>query len=152
MYYLYTLERYQSFRELAEGRKVAEPKWYNDGVAYLRKTQQRDGSWDFPGGAGTLADTAFAVLFLKRSAQKTIQVAKIEYHGALTAGRGLPTNTADVRMRRGNIVRSPFQGTADALLAILEDADHPDLDTTTVAGKVRLSQNPQEYEQQLLRM
>ncbi len=152
MYYLYTLERYQSFRELAEGRKVAEPKWYNDGMAYLRSTQQRDGSWDFPGGTGKLADTAFAVLFLTRSAQKTIQVTKNEYHGTLTAGRGLPTNTADVRMRRGNIVRSPFQGTADALLAILEDADHPDLDTTTGVGKVRLSQKPQEYEQQLLRM
>ena len=153
MYYLYTLERYQSFRELAEGRSAAEPKWYNDGVTFLRSQQDRDGWWDLPEGAGRMPDTAFAVLFLKRSAKKTIQKISDELDGLLTAGRGLPTNTKDVRLGpRGNIVRTPFQGTADALLEILEDADHPDLDAAAEAMEIQLSSDPRGRAQQLLRM
>jgi len=31
-YYMYGLERYKTFRDKVENRKIAEPKWYNDGV------------------------------------------------------------------------------------------------------------------------
>ena len=44
-YYMYALERYFSFREAAEGNQEKEPRWYNDGVRYLMKTQAEDGSW-----------------------------------------------------------------------------------------------------------
>ena len=61
-YYMYGLERYQSFRELATGDETAEPKWYNDGVTSLQQAQQADGSWEAEGTA--VPDTCFGILFL----------------------------------------------------------------------------------------
>jgi hypothetical protein len=93
-YYLYALERYGSFRELAEGRggkdpaKVEGPQWYNDGVEFLRKTQETDGGWDTASQCGKPVNTAFGVLFLLRSAQKSIRRARGFGPGTLVGGRG----------------------------------------------------------------
>jgi hypothetical protein len=152
MYYLYTLERYQSFRAMAEGRNPSEPKWYNDGVRFLKSSQESDGSWNLPDGTGRLPDTAFGILFLMRSAQRTIEKASAEFHGVLTGGKGLPGDLSDVKMDRGKIVRTPFQGTADALLEILEDADHAEFDDTVANATVTLSENPAQRKQQLIRL
>ena len=71
-YYLYALERYYSFREKAEG--VSKSLWYDKGVNYLRRSQESKGdergSWK---SKGRIVDTAFAVLFLLRSTQKSIK-------------------------------------------------------------------------------
>ncbi|MCH8924234.1 MAG: hypothetical protein IIA67_13930, partial [Planctomycetes bacterium] len=67
-YYLYTLERYHSFREKADGSRGTG--WYNKGVRYLKVSQEKNGSWD--GQGGPMVDTAFAVLFLLRSTKKAI--------------------------------------------------------------------------------
>ena len=127
MYYLYTLERYQSFRDAAEGRVKKEPGWYNDGVRLLKRHHQRGGWWDFEGGNGKVVDTSFAVLFLVRSTQKTLTELDEEFSGLLLAGRGIPTGS--IKMKEGQIVRTAFQGSTSSLLEILEDEEHPDFDS-----------------------
>jgi len=122
-YYLYAFERCQSFRELAERSTDSNPRWYNDIIAYLRKTQQSDGSWN--GGDGEAVETSFAVLTLLRSAKKTIAnvagtSAKAVGEGVLLGGMGLPKNTADLQERDGKIVQSPLAGTIDELMATIE--------------------------------
>ncbi len=124
-YYLYALERYQSLREVAERRPVAEPLWYNQGVEYLARTQAEDGTWR--SNSGVDADTAFAILFLLRSMKKSIQKAKNFGDGTLTGGRGLPSNTADAELKQGRVVSRKLTGPATGLLEILNDPNHPDI-------------------------
>lgn len=152
MYYLYTLERYQSFKEIAEGRFPKEPRWYNDGVRFLRSKQQRDGSWDLPNGNSKLADTSFAILFLVRGTQKMIAKSSDEFHGLLVGGKGLPSNTEDVRLRQGRIVAKPFQGPTGALLEVLNNEEHPDFDSASSLDTIPLSEDPAERELQQARM
>ena len=97
-YYLYALERCMSFRELIEQSAEKEPAWYNTGVEYILKTQRSDGSWMGP-EANTIADTAFAVLFLMRSTKKSIEKAKSYGAGEMIGGRGLPKDTERAERR-----------------------------------------------------
>jgi hypothetical protein len=127
-YYMYALERYMSFRELAENtrEKNLEPRWYNEGVRYLQRTMREDGSWRDPAGGGEAIDSSFALLFLMRSTQKTIDVVSSE--GMLVGGRGLPANTSNLMLSRGRLIGKPLTTSATDVLAILEDPDHPDFD------------------------
>ncbi len=59
MYYLYGLERYQSFKELARGGAQKEPGWYNEGVNFLLAAQRPTGSWIDSKGQ-EVSNTAFA--------------------------------------------------------------------------------------------
>ena len=71
-YYLYTYERYQSFKELREGREKQETaKWYDDGVNFLAAGQRPDGTWPSPKG-GRVVGTSLAILFLVRSTKIVI--------------------------------------------------------------------------------
>jgi hypothetical protein len=127
LYYLYGLERYQSFRALAEGNDDPEPYWYNDGVDYLARIQASDGSWVISGGEGVAIDTAFALLFLLRSTQEVIEDNVIS-EGVLRSGRGLPSNTSDVFLKDGSVIRAPIFGEVEDLLDILEDPSNPNFD------------------------
>lgn len=154
LYYLYTLERYQSFRDAAEGRVKKQPGWYNDGVRLLRKNQQRDGRWDFDHGNGKVVDTSFGILFLVRSTQKTLAKLDEDFAGLLVAGRGIPTG--DIKMKAGQIVRSAFEGSTSSLLEILEDAAHPDFDsvenlTLPIANDPRALKTQQERLRRLVK-
>jgi hypothetical protein len=126
-YYMYALERYCSFRELAEGKagvdpaKVEGPKWYNDGVEFLRDSQKDDGGWNDPTGqCGQPVNTAFGVLFLLRSMQKSIQRARGFGEGTLVGGRGLPKDGGDVVVQGGNVVPKPILAPFEALKAAME--------------------------------
>jgi len=124
-YYLYALERYMSFRELAE-KDVAKnsgraANWYDDGVRYLLATQMDDGSWSSQ--CGKVCDTAFGVLFLLRSTQKRIQKVRNFGDGTLIGGRGLPKETEGAQVRQGQVVARPLLGPAEELLAALENPD-----------------------------
>jgi len=118
-YYLYALERYWSFRELIDGPSEHYPKWYNDGARYLLRTQKPDGSWQSQ--SGQVPDTAFAILFLLRSTKKSIERSRELGAGLLVGGRGLPKETAGARVRGGQVVAKPMLGSADALLAAMEN-------------------------------
>lgn len=122
-YYLYTLERYESFRELASGQVEQYYAWYDDGVRYLMRTQGADGSW-LSGATGPV-DTAFAILFLLRSTQKSLGKAGLLDAGTLVGGRGLPKNLAEAQMRDGAVVAKPLAGPAEKLLSVLDNPADP---------------------------
>jgi hypothetical protein len=123
-YYLYALERYQSFREEAEGKVEKEPKWYNDGVQFLIKSQKDNGTWDQ--NCGVVPDTAFGALFLLRSTRKSIERARSFGTGMLVGGRGLPKETDLVEVHEGKVVPKLLLGSAERLLAALDDPDAPE--------------------------
>ena len=100
-YYLYALERYQSFRELAENTSDPSPQWYNDGVKFLFG-RRRNGSWTESGG--DIVDTSFALLFLMRSTKKSIQKAQDFGAGVMLGGRGIPKDTDKLTLRNGEVV------------------------------------------------
>jgi hypothetical protein len=137
-YYLYATERYQSFYDLLEGTAEEEPKWYTDGYEYLRARQRPDGGWS--AGCGLSVDTAFAVLFLLRSTQKSIQSTLGE--GTLVGGRGIPANVARARLRGNQVVVEQVQTKLEEMLTMIDDEDDSQLDelardpTNLVVGKV----------------
>ncbi len=137
-YYLYATERYQSFYELLEGTAEEEPQWYTDGYELLRAKQQPGGGWNE--GCGLSVDTAFAVLFLLRSTQKSIQSTLGE--GTLVGGRGIPANVARAGLRGNQVVVEQVQTKLEEMLSMIDDDDQSRLDelardpTNLVVGKV----------------
>ena len=123
-YYLYALERFRSFHELATGQHPREPGWYTDGFRYLKKKQKEDGSWENGGGPGP--DTSFGILFLLRSTKRSIEKTAGYEAGTLAGGQGLPRKLTDVRLRDGRIVSKPVTGSLPALLEILAHPENPD--------------------------
>jgi Prenyltransferase and squalene oxidase repeat len=123
-YYLYGLERYKSFQEAAEGTVELEPAWYNDGYKFLAEDQAADGSWR--GYCGAECDTAFATLFLLRSAQKSLRARLGE--GTLLAGRGLPANLERAKLRNGQLIVEQINTKVDELLSMLDEGDTGVLD------------------------
>ncbi|MCI0361768.1 MAG: hypothetical protein L0211_25055, partial [Planctomycetaceae bacterium] len=134
-YYLYGLERYMSFRELAEGHAEREPDWYNQVFDHLRRTQQASGSW--PGESESeQISTSFAVLCLSRSTRKSINVKlKALGEGVLLGGMGLPKNISDLQERNGKVVESPLGGSVEEILAIIEDPNNPELKRLAESGQ-----------------
>ncbi len=132
-YYLYAWERYQSFRELAEGKSEKEPRWYSDGAHFLLHDQKPDGSWTVKDNVGTVPDTAFAALFLLRSSKKSIEKAYGLQASTSVAGRGLPQDTARVTIADGQVVAQARWTTAEQLLPILEHGAGVDFDAAIEA-------------------
>ncbi|QDU28192.1 Prenyltransferase and squalene oxidase repeat protein [Anatilimnocola aggregata] len=135
-YYLYGLERYQSFYEASEGRFIKEPRWYNEGFVYLKKEQQEDGSWKGANEALNAPDTAFAVLFLLRSTKKAIEKSRAYSEATLVSGRGLPGNSQEVAIRSGRIVQTKVNVTITQLVDILHAPEHKAFGT--VSGDLEL--------------
>jgi hypothetical protein len=126
-YYLYTLERYQSFKELVQrGRETYS--WYDEGVQLLSQSQRPDGSWR--GKDGFVCDTAFSVLFLVRSMSQTLGKGDFG-SGTLVGGRGLDPSGQNPAL--GASAAKPLQGPAEKLLSLMEDPSHPDF-LNAVAG------------------
>jgi hypothetical protein len=124
-YYLYGLERYKSFQEAFEGTLDKSPPWYNDGYAYLAKSQNADGSWP-DGYCRAECDTAFSILFLLRSTQKSIHAKLGE--GMLLSGRGIPTNLNRAKLRNGQLIVDQVHTKVDELLSMIDDGDDAQLD------------------------
>lgn len=127
-YYLYAFERYMSFRELVEGRDF-DAAWYDRGAKFLAKAQHEDGRWQ--SNAGPTVDTAFAILFLMRGTQKTIQTTIDDTRQwTVVGGRGLPKNTSNLRVSGGKLVGTPLVESIEDLLAILENPNDENFDYT----------------------
>jgi len=124
-YYLYALERFQSFAEASDGRIIKESGWYNEGVTQLKKTQLEDGSWE-PGGLPKPIDTAFACLFLLRSTKKSIERAKEFAAAKLVGGNRLPKDFAQAKVRDQKVVAPLGQLETDKLLAAILDPQRPE--------------------------
>jgi len=123
-YYLYSLERYKSFEELATGNAPVEPDWYQQGYEVLKKTQKDSGGWQSLSNAPCA--TAFSVLFLLRSTQKSIKASLGE--GTLVGGRGLSANLSRMKLQHGKLITLKSEIDADGLLAMLEDPKNLNLD------------------------
>lgn len=152
LYHLYALERYHSFRELAEGLKEDEPKWYNDGVRHLMKSQRENGTWE--SNCGEPVDTAFGALFLMRSTRKAIQKTLKRFgDGQLVGGRGLPTDASSVTVKHGKVVGSAIAGQIDDLVAVLEDGKGSTFEyVTSNVDEVKLSTDEATRKQQIIRL
>lgn len=147
-YAMYSVERCKAFQALYTGQEEKEPKWYNDGVDYLRKTQDSAGGWEsLRPEAFRPISTAFAVLFLTRSTAKSIKALE----GKLQAGKGLPTDSTDVTINaNGKIVDTKETPTIELLLKELEKGDlEVDL---SVPDRLQLSQNPAQRAAELERL
>ena len=101
-YYIYALERYKSFQELAANTNDPSPQWYNDGVNFLLSKQSTEGAWSESGGP--VVDTSFAVLFLMRSTRKSIRKARDFGAGIMLGGRGIPKDSDQLTLRDGRVV------------------------------------------------
>jgi len=76
-YWLYGIERAGM---LFGGDLIGKHKWYAEGVEYLLKEQKGDGSWvggekDEASIGGAVADTCFAILFLRKATKGLPRVA-----------------------------------------------------------------------------
>ncbi len=148
-YYLYSLERYMSFRDLVMHKKDPSPSWYNAGAAYLQKEQKNDGSWGDLELAGDI-DTSLAILFLVRSTQKSIKAGLEE--GILIGGKGLPKVTTNIQMRDGKVVTPQMVQDVDDLLDIIKSADNAEFDATELPGGLTLDDDLTKRTSQLERL
>lgn len=140
-YYLYALERYHSFRELAEKRVDPDPQWYNEVVALLQKEEQPAGGW-LGENEGSAVATAFALLTLLRSTQQTLRRRPSQQaEGLLVGGIGLPPQTADLKEVDGRILAPPAAGTLEELLAQLAQAEGPQREALLhAAARIKLDE------------
>jgi len=118
-YYLYALERCMAFRDKFDHKDEPEPQWYNEGAAFLMKTQTESGSWN--GQCGTVPDTAFSVLFLMRNTRKMAKTLELYGKSTMIGGRGIPADTRNVLVKaNGTLMARPLSSASDTLLAIIE--------------------------------
>ncbi len=149
-YQLYTLERYESFLEIANGRpKDSSPAWYNEGVDELRQFQDGEGGWTDRSHTQGPVSTAFALLFLIRSTQKTIFTAS---SGALQGGYGLPKDTTDIRVDGTQIKGRPIAAQVTDLLDILEEDGADDTEGKSIPEDMQLDKDPVARAAQLDRL
>lgn len=151
-YYLYALERYQSFREFAEDRHEKSPFWYNDGVNWLRSKQAKDGSFNATSSnVGVELATAFSILFLTRSTSKAIGLAN---EGRLHGGIGLPSNDSNMSLYGGRIVAADVSKSLGDMLNLLEDQKTDDLqDLISFAPDATVViDDPQAYQEHVERL
>lgn len=146
-YYMYALERCKGFEELAQGEADPEPKWYNDGVDYLKTRIKPDGS--MPDEEADRLDpeitTAFSVLFLTRSTQKAIAQTIVKA-GSLKGGRGLPGDTTNMKMKNGRVVAAPPAKSFEDLIGMLDDPGNEDMKLIeSFPELVEIENDPDEY-------
>ncbi len=150
-YYMYTVERYWAFRELAIARPQAEPAWYNRGVEYLKRKVTNDGGWKSRNGDAV--PTAFSVLFLLRSSKKTVDRIQLE-RGRLSGGKGLSADMSTAKTNaKGQVVTSDGTKAVTDILAMLDDPKAPKSDyNSDLPEKLELSADPEERAKQLARL
>ncbi len=151
-YQLYTLERYESFIEIANRKTDKSPAWYNRVVEELRADQDpQTGGWGVQKASHTHAavSTAFSLLFLIRSTQKAIDTIS---RGTLAGGRDLPSDTTDIRVDGTEIKGRPVAEAVTDLLDILEDDGADELDGKSLPEDLQLASAPEARSAQLDRL
>jgi hypothetical protein len=124
LYLLYSVERYKSFEEYLTGQVEEEPSWYNQGYQFIKERQAPDGSLNCP--SGQPCATAFAILFLVRSTQKSIRMHLGE--GTLVGGRGLSADLSRMKVKKGRLVKERKPTDVDNLLEMLAGDQNEELD------------------------
>lgn len=149
-YQIYTLERYESFVEIANGLpKDNSPAWYNQVVDELRLTQDSEGGWTDRSLSRGPVSTAFALLFLIRSTQKTIFTMNA---GSLQGGYGLPKDTTDIRVEGTQIKGRPIAAQVTDMLDILEEDGAGETEGKSLPENLELDKDPASRAAQLDRL
>ena len=149
-YQIYTLERFESFYEIANGLpKDSSPAWYNQGVDELRSVQSAEGGWTDRSNTRGPISTAFALLFLIRSTQKTIFTLN---QGSLQGGYGLPKDTTDIRVEGTQIKGRPIAAQVTDMLDILEKDGGGETEGKSIPDDLELDPNPATRSAQLDRL
>jgi hypothetical protein len=146
-YWVYSIERFESFIELMEGKRPAQPTWYTAGVVELERTQAKNGSWGDGEDYGPDSSTSFAILFLLRATQKAIGDLK---SADSIGGFGL-ANVADVGMVDGKLVDKAKVTSIEDALAILEDKSAGSTNDKLLAERLTLDADPKKKKDQLNR-
>jgi hypothetical protein len=149
-YQMYTLERFESFVEIANGApKDFSPAWYNQGVDELRQFQGADGGWTDRSHSRGPVSTAFALLFLVRSTQKTIFTLSA---GSLQGGYGLPKDTTEIRVDGTQIKGRPISAEVTEMLDILEQDGAGETEGKSIPDDLQLATDPVARAAQLDRL
>ncbi len=150
-YWRYSQERYESFVEIIEGKQNKSPAWYNAGVEELAKLQDPAGSWGDSGMKSAVTsidvDTAFAILFLIRSTQKSI--GKLD-EGLAFGGYELPNDVSQVKMVGDRIV-SDAETSVENLLTMLED-EGDQVQVGLLPDDLQLTSDPVQRQEQVARL
>jgi len=147
-YFMYALERYMSFREIASGSK--DSYWYDWGVDYLAETQADDGSWKSC-EAGPVIDSSFAVLFLLRSTQKSIKRI-VEESGITHGGKDLPDDLTNIIVdQTGKVLDTKETPPIELLMQQLEEGDINEIDSS-IPMELELSTDPEKRASELVRL
>jgi hypothetical protein len=149
-YQLYTLERYESFKELIySDAATGEVEWYNMGIEFLIA---KAGGVGWPAAQYTTdaVSSSFAVLFMIRSTKKSIGTISA---GAMTGGWQLPEDTSDIIID-GTQIKDKADAAASvaSLLGILEDSDPDALEGKSIPDDLKLADDPKERKDQLDRL
>ncbi len=149
-YMLYTLERYESFMELAIG-KTSQSDWYDEGVRSLMSLQDSTGAWGVKDKSWNEppACTAFAVLFLIRSTKKSIGAALT---GSLAGGYLLPKDTTKIVLDGTQIKGEPAAAAVTDLLDLLEGDNAVSADESSIPENLKLETDPARRRIQLARL
>ncbi len=150
-YNIYTIERYESFREVAlKLEKKAEVAWYNTGVDYLKGKQLAAGGWK---GANIWVSestaSSFAVLFLIRSTQKAIEQAS---SGATAGGWGLPKDTTAIKVEGTQIKGAAPANEVNDLLDMLSEDGGGGLEGKSIPDDLKLDPDPKKRAAQIDRL
>ncbi|MDA7893500.1 hypothetical protein N9276_01495 [Rhodopirellula sp.] len=139
-YRIYTLERFESFVEIASGSaKDLSPAWYNRVVDELKQTQGADGGWTDRSQTRPPVSTAFSLLFLIRSTQKTIFTMS---QGSLQGGKGLPKDTTDIRVDGTQIKGRAVAAQVTDMLDILEKDGAGSTEGKSIPDDLELDTDP----------
>jgi hypothetical protein len=150
-YWRYSQERYESFREVMEGKQLKNSQWYNAGVDDLSKLQSPNGAWTKASKQDHTSDeicTCFATLFLVRSTQKAIITLK---EGVLGGGYGLPDDLTTVR-RMGNRIVNDAEVTVEHLLSLMESDAASNVELSLLPKNLQLNSDPVLRKEQVARL
>ncbi|WP_169979217.1 HEAT repeat domain-containing protein [Tautonia rosea] len=117
-YGLYGCERVGGLGNLTQFGSV---DWFQIGAQYITSNQGGDGSWNAM--FESVPNTSWAILFLTRATEKTLERIQVERlgSGTLLGGRGLPENLENLTVAQGRVVVRPMNGAIEEMLSILED-------------------------------
>ncbi|MEO1524398.1 MAG: hypothetical protein AAFX06_03140 [Planctomycetota bacterium] len=149
-YFCYTLERFESFLELAEGKRAnPSPPWYNQIVNELKNLESPSGGWTTKAHTSPQSSTSFAVLFLIRSTKKSLGASV----GATTiGGRGFGDDVSKARMVGGKVIVPESKQALTDMLALLEGDGADELDGKAMMEQAELPKDPVQRAAQLDRL
>ncbi|WP_143543872.1 hypothetical protein [Rhodopirellula sp. MGV] len=150
-YTAYTTERYESFVEIASGKPISKsPAWYNATVTELMEMQSKEsGGWESRAHTMPHVSTAFAVLFLIRSTQKSLGTGA---SATTIGGQGFGDNVSKADLVNGKAVTKTPAQSVSGMLELLEGNGADSLDGKALADSATLSKNPTERSAQLDRL